>query len=73
VTVVEFFTPDVNATWLLTDMDPRTNILSGLCDLRLGFAEPSSVCLDELETVKGPFGLSIERDRHITFDKPLIA
>lgn len=71
VPVVKYFTPDANATWLITDMDPKTNILFGLCDLGIGFPELGTVCLDELETVKGPFGLSVERDLHTIFDKPL--
>jgi hypothetical protein len=52
-----------NATWLLTELDPETNIAFGLCDLGLGFPEIGSVCLTELEET---LGWRLERDRHWT-------
>lgn len=61
--VVKLFTPDANATWLLTEIDPEDqDIAFGLCDLGLGFPELGPVSLSELHEFRGPFGLKIERD-----------
>jgi hypothetical protein len=62
--VVKLFTPDGNATWLLTEIDVHTGLAFGLCDLGLGEPELGYVSFAELETVRGPLGLSIERDLH---------
>jgi hypothetical protein len=49
--VVKLFTPDAQATWLLTEVDPDTpDIAFGLCDLGLGFPELGSVSLAEIGT-----------------------
>jgi len=67
--VVKLFTPDANATWLLTELDPADPDLAfGLCDLGLGRPELGYVRLSELETVRGPLGLKIERDHHFIAD-----
>ena len=50
-----------NATWLLTELDPETNIAFGLCDLGLGFPELGYVSITELEET---LGWRLERDRH---------
>ncbi|MEA3253286.1 MAG: DUF2958 domain-containing protein [Pseudomonadota bacterium] len=63
--VVKLFTPDANCTWLLTELDPEDpDIATGLCDLGLGFPELGPVRISELESVRGAFGLPVERDRH---------
>ncbi len=65
--VVKLFTPWANATWLLTELDPDDpDIAFGLCDLGFGFPELGSVRISELESVHGPFGLTIERDLGFT-------
>jgi hypothetical protein len=65
VPLVKLFTPDANATWLLTEIDPeRPTIAFGLCDLGLGCPEIGSVCLNEIAHVRGPMGLPVERDKH---------
>lgn len=70
--VVKLFTPDANATWLLTELDPADPDLAfGLCDLGLGCPELGYVRLSELETARGPLGLKIERDHHFTADRTL--
>jgi hypothetical protein len=75
--VVKLFTPDANATWLLTEIVPGDGhpteevIAFGLCDLGLGSPELGYVSITELATVKGPFGLSIERDRHFEGRYPI--
>ena len=58
--LVKFFTPDSSWTWYATEYDPVERVFFGLVDgleKELGYFR-----LDELESVKGPLGLSIERD-----------
>jgi hypothetical protein len=63
--VVKLFTPDAQATWLLTELDPEDGDTAfGLCDLGLGMPELGSVLLSELSTIRGPLGLPVERDLH---------
>lgn len=70
--IVKLFTPDANATWLLTELDPEDpDIAFGLCDLGMGFPELGSVSLSEITSVRGPMGLPIERDLHFKADRPL--
>jgi hypothetical protein len=65
IPVVKLFTPDANATWLLTEIDPdNPDIAFGLCDLGLGCPELGSVSLREIERLRGPLGLPVERDQH---------
>jgi hypothetical protein len=59
---VKFFTPWSNWTWYATEYDPKTRTFFGLVH---GFEEELGYfTLDELESIKGPVGLTIERDRH---------
>ena len=70
--VVKLFTPDAGATWLLTELDPdEPDIAFGLCDLGLGCAELGSVRISEIEAVRGPLGLPVERDRFFEADRPI--
>jgi hypothetical protein len=72
--VVRLFTPDAQCTWLLTELDPEEpDIGFGLCDLGLGFPELGNVSIDELESVRGKLGLSIERDLQFSPLKPISA
>ena len=72
--VVKLFTPDGAATWLLTELDPGApDIAFGLCDLGMGSPELGYVSLAELASVRGRFGLAVERDLHFQADKPLSA
>ena len=71
--VVKFFTPDAQATWLITEVDPDDpDRLFGLCDLGLGFPELGYVSLHELQTIRGRFGLHVERDKCFTPTKTLL-
>jgi len=70
--VVRLFSPVGAATWLATDIDADGNFF-GLADLGLGCPELGSFALAELEAVRLPFGLSIERDLHFTASHPLSA
>lgn len=65
---VKLFTPDSNWTWFITEMDPQTGECFGLVvghERELGYFS-----LQELETLRGPLGLPVERDLHFT-PKPL--
>ena len=65
--VVKLFTPWKGCTWLLSELgaeDP--DIAFGLCDLGMGSPELGSVRISEIESIQGPFGLRIERDRYFT-------
>lgn len=61
VPVVRFFNPVGAATWLATELD-EDGILFGLADLGFGCPELGSFALEELESIRLPFGLGIERD-----------
>lgn len=61
--VVKLFTPDANATWLLTEIDPYDRDRAfGLCDLGFGMPELGWVSLSELTALRGPLGLPVEQD-----------
>lgn len=63
--VVKLFTPWGGATWLLSEIDPEDpDIAFGLCDLGMGEPELGYVSLSEMRSIRGPFGLYIERDIH---------
>jgi len=56
---VKFFTPDSNWTWYASEFDGQDiffGLVSGL-EVELGYFS-----LSELQSVRGPFGLPIERD-----------
>ena len=59
--LVKFFTPDSNWTWYASEFDGE-DIFFGLV---IGFeAELGYFSLQELQSVRGPLGLPIERDLH---------
>jgi hypothetical protein len=60
--VVKLFDPCGAATWLLTEIEG--DIAFGLCDLGMGSPELGSVSITELEAIKGPLGIGIERDQY---------
>lgn len=61
VPVVRFFNPVGAATWLATELD-EDDIFFGLADLGFGCPELGSYALQELQSIRLPFGLGIERD-----------
>jgi len=68
IAYARFFTPDSGWTWYATEYDGNDTFF-GLVDgmeMELGYFS-----LKELESVKGPLGLPIERDLHWQ-PKPLI-
>lgn len=57
---VKFFTPDSSWTWYVVEFDPVDRLCFGLVvGLEREFGYFS---LDELESVRGPLGLQVERD-----------
>ncbi len=59
IAYVKFFTPDSNWTWYVTEFD-GIDTFFGLVD---GFEkELGYFSLIELESIRGPLGLKIERD-----------
>jgi hypothetical protein len=72
--VVKLFSPDGNATWLLTELDPNGEYLAfGLCDLGLGEPELGYVSLHELAAARGPLGLPLERDLYFAPTRTIAA
>jgi glycine/D-amino acid oxidase-like deaminating enzyme len=62
--VAKLFCPWGGGTWLLSELDPEdADLAFGLCDPGFGFPELGFVRLSELEALRGPGGLRIERDR----------
>ena len=60
IVLVKFFTPDSSWTWFLTEFSPERQLCFGMVhglDHELGYFS-----LTELEEVRGPLGLLIERD-----------
>lgn len=64
--IVKFFNPVGPGTWLITEGSKEGNdwMLFGYCCI--SDAEWGYVSLNELKSVKLPFGLSIERDMYLS-------
>ena len=63
--ICKFFNPVGAATWLITQLDPEGgDIMYGLADLGMGCVEYGSISLSEIQSLRLPFGLTIERDLH---------
>lgn len=69
--VVKFFSPVGAATWLATELDADGDTLFGLADLGFGCPELGSFSLAELEALRLPFGLTVERDLFFASSNPL--
>lgn len=64
IVYAKFFTPDSNWTWWVLEYDKTEQLLFGMVhghERELGY-----VSLTELEELKGPLGLKVERDIHFT-------
>jgi len=67
--VAKFFDPSGSWEWYMVEYDPEERIGFGLVH---GFEnELGYFSIEELESVAGPFGLGIERDRYFGFDTTL--
>lgn len=62
VPVVKLFNPLGAGTWLATELYEDGDTLFGLADLGFGCPELGTFSLSEIERVRLPFGLAIERD-----------
>lgn len=69
VPVVKFFNLFGAGVWLATELDEDGDILFGLADL--GYPELGSFSLEELSSLRLPFGMGIERDILFTGDFPI--
>ncbi len=61
IAYIKLFTPDSNWTWYITEMDRDTGECFGLVcghERELGYFS-----LHELQELRGPLGLPVERDR----------
>ncbi len=61
--IVKFFNPSGSGTWYATEFDGEDQFYGLVCGL--GHDELGYFSLSEMKSVKGPFGLGIERDRHL--------
>lgn len=68
---LKLFNPMGPATWLISEYDKKSGIMFGLCDLGMGSPELGSVRLKEIEEIKLPFELGIERDMYWEPEKTL--
>lgn len=64
--IAKYFTPWTSWTWYMTEYDPATKQAFGFVH---NYADPYGAelgyfSISELESLKGPFGLKIERDLH---------
>lgn len=66
VPVVKFFNPLGEGVWLVTELDADGDTLFGLADL--GDPELGNFSLEELTSIRLPFGMGIERDILFTGD-----
>ena len=69
IVICKFFNPAGAGTWFATEYDPVDKIFFGFVSIHgkeSGCDEWGSFSLDELESLKLPFGLGIERDIHFT-------
>lgn len=67
--IAKFFTPDAQATWLITEADPTANgdyEMFGYITLNGYDWEWGYVFLSEIQKVRGRFGLPVERDKYFT-------
>lgn len=70
--VVKWFTPDANATWLISEIDPEDqDIAFGLCDLGHQCPELGSVSISEVKSVRGLMRMKVERDLHFEATYPM--
>jgi hypothetical protein len=69
--VVKIFNPFGAATWLASELDNDGDTLFGLADLGFGCPELGAFRLSEMEAIRLPGGLGLERDQYFTARFPL--
>lgn len=71
IAICKFFNPVGIGRWFATEYDPIEKIFFGYVSLFGDYNDEwGSFGLEELESIKGKFGLGIERDLHFT-EKPM--
>jgi len=70
---LKLFCPWGAATWLISEIDPKTNIAYGLAYLGGGSPELGLIPIDELAAIRHPSGLRIERDIHFSANGQLLS
>ena len=63
IVYAKFFTPDSNWTWFILEWDGKDTLFAMVHGLE---KELGYVSITELEEVKGPMGLKVERDLYFT-------
>ena len=61
IAVVKFFTPDTSWSWYVCEFDGDDTLFGFVIGLE---AEWGYISLAELQSVRGPLGLRVERDRY---------
>lgn len=64
VACVKWFTPDASWTWYVLEYDPKERLCFGFVEgleRELGYFS-----LDEIQQLRGPLGLRVERDLHFS-------
>lgn len=69
--VVKFFNPLGAGTWLATELYSDDDTLFGLADLGFGCPEMGVFSLMEVQSVRLPYGMRIERDEGFHSHHPL--
>ena len=65
--ITKFFNPTGAGTWYVTEYDPDSKNFFGYVSLFNDWSDEwGYFSLDELESLRGPFGLGIERDLYFT-------
>jgi len=67
---LKLFTPDAQCTWLITEYDPAQDLAFGFATLNGLDGELGYISIAEIRTVRGRFGLPVERDKGFS-PKPL--
>ena len=63
IVIAKYFNPCGIGNWYITEYDPKERIFFGYCSLFGDYNDEFGyISLDELESIKSPFGLGIERD-----------
>lgn len=69
---LKLFNPAGAGTWYITEYDPEEKLAFGFANLGdPEMAELGYVSIEELESLRLPFGLGIERDMHFGFKHTL--
>lgn len=65
--IAKFFNPTGAGTWYATEYDPKNKMFFGYVSIFQDYNDEwGYFSLTELESLKGPYGLGIERDLYFT-------